>query len=188
MDNIHLNMERVWRLCQQCAKNVYRSKPPTPSYAFNVAQFLFEIAAQESSLRWERQRTPAFDGPVGGFSKWQMEKGFIASAQDYIRRNPQLAVHTTDFVFADPNCPPSYLTSLPLDTLLVALRFNDNDALGVALCRVGILQWPELIPPSVDARAILWKKRYNTHLGSGTEAQYIYHAEQFCHPITKKGM
>lgn len=179
MDGFRFNQERIWRLCCECAATVW-NKPPNDTYMFDVAQFLFEIAAQESGLQWERQRSLRYDGHGGAFSKWQMERGWISSALATLRREPMLAVRVTDYVFADPHCPSDYLTRWPVDVVEMALRMNDNDALGCALCRVGILAWPEPIPATVEARAALWKKRYNTIKGKGSEAEYIANAQRYC--------
>lgn len=185
-DEFQMGTERLWRLCCHCALNVYRGNPPTLPYASRVAQFLLEIAAQESSLRWERQRSPRWDGSVGGFSKWQMERGWILVARDRLLFDEALAKRVEDFVFCDPNTPIHYLSRLPLDYILVALRMNDNDALGAALCRVGLLGWSEPIPPTLEARAALWKKSYNTVKGKGTVEEYIHNAKRLCSSIIEQ--
>jgi hypothetical protein len=184
MDDFSFNAERLWRICVRCAFSIYRGvEPPALAYAKNVAAMLFEIAAQESSLRWERQRSPRWDGAVGGFSKWQMERSWLANALHALSKDPALARRVVDFSFADPKCPTHFLTDMPLDTLTVALRFDDNDKVAAALCRVGMLAWPQTIPETVEGRAALWKKKYNTPLGKGTVTEYLENARRWCRPV-----
>lgn len=181
-DEFRFNVLRVWLLCQECARGIYGAKAPTAAYAANVARFLVEICAQEGSMRWERQRSPRFEGDVGGFSKWQMEPAWIKRALNAIRTRPEIGLRATDFIFADPNCPLGWVDRMPLDAVLWALRMNDNDRFALALCRIGIFEWPEPIPATVDARADLWKRKYNTAAGAGTVAQYLKSAATLVDP------
>lgn len=174
-------VSRVWGMCGECARTVFRAAP-TEVYALNVQCFLMEICAQESGILWERQRSPRYDGNVGGFTKWQMELGWIRSALATLRSDELLRRRVTDFVFADPNCPDNWMDLISEDALLWSMRMNDNDGIGAALCRVGILNWPERIPNTIGERAALWKRRYNTIYGAGTVAQYVYNAKRLIEP------
>ena len=175
------NVLRIWALCQQCAQMVYNI-PPTAEYARNVALFLIEICAQEGSMRWERQRSPRFDGNVGGFSKWQMETAWIQSAMRTLQNYTALNQRVDNFVFNDPNCPLDWAREISLDAILWAMRMDDNDKLPLALCRVGILSWPESIPATLEERAALWKLRYNTAAGAGRVEEYIANAKNLVYP------
>ena len=181
-DEFSFNVLRIWLLSQECARTVYGVNQPSKAYAANVARFLVEICAQEGSMRWERQRSPRFEGNVGGFSKWQMETAYIQRALKAVAIKPELGRRVTDFVFADPNCPQDWPARMPLDSVLWALRMNDNDRLALALCRVGLFDWPEPIPGTLSERAALWKLKYNTPKGAGTVAQYIQSAATLVDP------
>lgn len=53
-----------------------------------------------------------------------------------------------------------------------------NLAYQTAMCRVKYwtadFDWPD-DPNDIEALAKIWKKRYNTHLGAGTEEQFVKH-------------
>lgn len=44
---------------------------------------------------------------------------------------------------------------------------------ATAMARVHYLRKPDPIPRSLGEQAAYWKKHYNTHLGAGTEEEYI---------------
>lgn len=181
MTDFDFNRQRIWRLCNRAAREIYSRTPANEQYAHRVACFLFEIAAVEGALRWERQRTPAFDGTVGGFSKWQMETGYIRAAIALLKSRPvELAQRVTRFVFADPNAGLQWLDAMDMSAILWSLRMNDNDALAIALCRVGWFASPEPIPSTVSERYMLWKRYYNTALGAGTVDGYVDAHRIYC--------
>ena len=48
-----------------------------------------------------------------------------------------------------------------------------NLAAATVMCRVHYLRFPEPIPDTLPGQAHMWKLRYNTILGAGTEEEYI---------------
>ena len=56
------------------------------------------------------------------------------------------------------------------------LNSNDlylNDRLAICMCRVHYFRCKEPIPNSIEGYAALWKLRYNTIHGKGTEQEFI---------------
>ena len=58
-----------------------------------------------------------------------------------------------------------------------ALEYN----LKLAICftRVHYLRFPEPLPNDLDGMARIWKKRYNTILGAGSEEEFIKNYERY---------
>ena len=180
---------RFWDLCQQAGTRLYGDRPPTPEYADHTARLLFGTAAQESSLIWERQLSPVWDGNVGGFSKCQLEINSIRRSLEFIKARPALLRRATDFVFNDPRASVNWIDEMTnnmsvIDPVLWALRMDDNDRLGLLFCRVHYM-WVtnNPIPGDLGNRASYWKYYYNTTAGSGTHAQYIENWFRLCQPV-----
>lgn len=153
--------QRIWEICRECGSTVHGLRPPTPAYADRTARMLFLIAAQESGLRWERQRTPRWDGAVGGFSKWQLETGSITDSLLYLQRQPQVLTRATQFLFADRNATTDWPRTMSLDAILWAMRLDDNDKIGCLFARLHLFRDPEAIPATVPEQADYWLRKYN---------------------------
>ncbi len=179
MSNLE-NARRIWRLCRGCAETVYGATPPTLGYVDRTARLLFGTAAQESGLEWERQRTPRFEGKVGGFSKWQVEPGSVAASLEYLRARPDVLTRATQWLFADPHAPLTWPDLIPMDALLWALRLDDNDKAGVLFARLHYFRVHDAIPESFADQAAYWKRWYNTPAGSGTVEEYMANWSRYC--------
>jgi len=175
---------RIWRICNQCAREVYGAVAPNQRYADATARLLFGTAAQESGLLWERQRTPKWDGAVGGFSKWQVETGSINESVAFLRSRPPLLARATEFLFADPHAPATWIDAMDMDALLWAMRLDDNDKIGCLFARLHYM-WstPRPIPDTLDLQSEYWKTYYNTRHGAGTPEQYRVSWRRLCDPI-----
>jgi hypothetical protein len=178
----HEHARRIWHLCQECALTV-ANKRPTAAYADRVARLLFGTAAQESGLRWERQRTPRFEGNVGGFSKWQVETGSVEQSRAMLRAQPKLLANATAWLFADPKASVTWADALPLETILWAMRLDDNDKIGVMFARLHYLRVKAPVPEGLSEQAAYWKRWYNTAAGSGTVEQYLANWETYCRQV-----
>jgi len=174
------NAERVYSICKQCAECIYDLRKPTSDYSLSIAHLLFGTAAQESCLQWERQRTPRWEGKVGGFSKWQLETGSIGESIKMLKARPNLLVRATEFVFSDPNTPIEWPDLINLDAILWALRMDDNDKLGCLFSRLHYMRIPKPIPATIGGQAQYWKEYYNTFAGKGTPNQYIESWKRYC--------
>ena len=172
------NARRIWGLCLGCARAIWGMRRPTDGYALRTARLMFGTAAQESSLRWERQEGPMFSGRVGGFSKWQLEVGSIQESLAYLRRRRDVMERATTWLFADDDAGPEWL-QMGIESILWSLRMNDNDVPGVMFCRLHYL-WSttEPIPEGIEGQARYWKLWYNSLAGKGTEAEYVRNWER----------
>lgn len=174
---------RLWVLCQRAAAALYDTRAPSSKYAGAVARLLFGTAAQESGLRWERQRTPRFLSEVGGFSKWQLETGSMGDSISLCGRKRELCRRASEFLFNDPNAPADAVLQIPLPVWLWSLRMDDNDVPGVMFCRLHYLRVAEAVPDGLEAQARYWKRYYNTSAGKGTPEQYLASWRRYCAPV-----
>ena len=189
------NARRLWRLCLRCAweldqidkdgrdwRNIVIDSDLT--YRLNTAKLLLGTAAQESNFIWERQRSPQWDGIVGGFSKWQVERGSIErTMKDLISKDHLVGrcYRITQFLFADLKATDAWL-ALPLESILWMLRLNDNDYLGIMFAREHYRRVPKPIPSTVEEQADYWKRYYNSFAGKGTIEEYLQNWERYCIP------
>jgi hypothetical protein len=182
------NAERLWRICKRCVLTMDTLDGKTmTNYGFATAMLLLGTAAQESNFKWERQRSPKWDGAVGGFSKWQVEVSSIMQTRDGLR-DVRLE-RALSLVFNDPKATGDSLVKVPIDQLLWALKFEDNDHLGVLFAREHYRRVPAPIPVSMNGLASAnqigqlakyWKNYYNTSLGSGTVEQFQKNYYNYC--------
>ena len=54
-----------------------------------------------------------------------------------------------------------------------------NDRLSICMCRAHYLRCKEAIPNSIEGYAKLWKLRYNTPKGKGTEKEFIENYKRY---------
>lgn len=195
LDDFQFNVERMWRLCLKCVwaldmppttnktwQNLLHDQDDTCKYGLAVAQLLLGTAAQESAFVWERQRTPNWDGLIGGFSKWQLESASILNTLRSLKARPIRLEKVTQFLFADPHATTNWV-DLPIDTILWMLRLHDNDYLGVMLAREHYRRIAFPVPSGVEAQAMYWKQYYNTSLGKGKVTDYIANWNKYCAPV-----
>lgn len=110
-------------------------------------------AAQESRLRYIHQLG---DGPALGL--WQMEPATHRDIWDhYLAYQPDLELAVRGLAGYRPRS----------EVLIYNLRY------AAAMCRIHYYRAPEPIPQTVEGMAALWKLRYNTPLGAGTEQEFI---------------
>jgi len=196
--DMQFNAERMWRLCLKCVWILdiptitnwqFILNNPDLKYNLAVAQLLLGTAAQESNFEWERQRSPTWDGQIGGFSKWQLEINSIQATMEMLNRDSIKATKVTQFLFADPHANKNWL-SLPLQTILWMLRLNDNDYLGIMFAREHYRRSSRLVsqvvPYDLEGQARYWKKYYNTEAGKGTVEQYLINWMTYCKKATEE--
>jgi len=174
------NAQRIWRICLECAETV----TPGPK-SYSAATLLFGTCAQESALRYERQllKPDLTDKVIGGFSKWQLERGSVSDSMLALQRNAVLARRATDFLFADQNASTAWVATRKPEDILWAMRMQDNDHLGALFCRLHYLRVPEPIPVEIEGQAKYWKDHYNTALGAGTVEYYMANWAKHCSAI-----
>lgn len=189
MTDPEFHRERIWRICKSCARYIYGTTPPNDRYADATAHLLFGTAAQESGLKWERQRTPRWDGDLGGFSKWQVERGSIVHGVEHLARNLNLRMRCTEWLFMDPKARPDFIARFPHgpicedeNRILWAMRLDDNDKIGCLFARLHYIRVPEPIPDTIPDQARYWKRYYNTVAGKGTVDEYVDNWARLCQP------
>jgi hypothetical protein len=193
LTDFQFNAQRLWRICLKCVyhmdtgaaiidwRQLLDGSTDLPSRGpfLAIARLLLGTAAQESAFQWERQRTPTWDGSVGGFSKWQLETASIQRTLSDLSTRKTRLDNATKFLFADPKATTEWV-SLPMETILWMLRLNDNDYLGALLCREHYRRVPAYIPGDLQNQAEYWKKYYNTSAGKGTVDEYIANWNKYC--------
>jgi len=190
MSDFSFNTERIWRVCKRCVE-VLDMRASFSRYNFATAMLLFGTAAQESNLKWERQRSPRWDGSVGGFSKWQLEQDSIQLTLNAMRQPHRWGrtSKVTKVVFNDSNAPIDWLANSSMKQILWGMRIEDNDHLGVVFAREHYRRVPALIPvddgdllgtKQIMLLAEYWKDHYNTYLGAGTPEQFIHNWVRLC--------
>ncbi|HNX96797.1 MAG TPA: M99 family carboxypeptidase catalytic domain-containing protein [Candidatus Aminicenantes bacterium] len=100
------------------------------------------------------------------------------------RKNDGYGLRATRLVFGDRGANLSWL-GVSLDTLLWAMRMDDNDMLGCVFAREHYRRCPGLVPETVEGQAGYWKRFYNTELGKGTVEQYIGNWNRLCRPVVE---
>lgn len=121
----------------------------------SAVELLLGTAIQESDARYLKQ---IGGGPALGL--FQMEPATYDDIwENYLMHRPDLAKRV------------SALTRYPS---------NPNELVGnlwfaAAMCRVHYRRVPEPLPDAgdVEGMAAYWKEHYNTHLGAGTEEEYV---------------
>ena len=119
------------------------------------ANLVLGTIAQESS--YGKYRRQLGDGPALGIA--QMEPNtFNDIVENFLKYRPYIidAIKRT--------CDITELKAEDLET---------NDKLAICMCRVQYLRCKEKIPDTIEGYAKLWKLRYNTPLGAGTEEEFI---------------
>lgn len=119
-------------------------------------------ACQESNFRWIAQ-TPT--GPALGL--WQMEP---ATHDDLFRNYLAYNTKLRDAVM-----------SFSCSAMSTQQQLAGNALYAAACCRAQFFRAPETLPAAndVDGMAHLWKVRWNSVSGAGTEAQFIANWLQF---------
>jgi hypothetical protein len=117
--------------------------------------------AQESDFKYISQLTgtPGVLGPGAGIV--QMERATHDDLwSNFLVYRPGLAGRVTELLAPWPAKFEQLATNL---------------SYAVAMCRVHYYRFPEPLPVTSDANLLarLWKLRYNTPLGAGTEAEFV---------------
>lgn len=129
-------------------------------YSFEAVNLLLGTAAQESQMgHFIRQ---LFAGPALGI--FQMEPATFNDHLTYLARNPKLK---------------EKIIKASGVTELTAEQLEWNIALAICMARVHYYRKPTFIPTTIEGMAVYWKRYYNTHLGKGTEAEFIINYKKY---------
>lgn len=132
---------------------------------------LLTAAHESSGFRYIDQLSndPARPGPAYGL--WQMEAATLADHWAWLRARdgdghlvrPALLAKIEELLAPWPTLP---------------LQLHGNLYLACAMARVHYRRAPEPLPDDLDGVAHLWKVRYNTVDGKGTEAEFKANARR----------
>jgi hypothetical protein len=123
-------------------------------YSPAAAELVLGTAIQESRLQYLKQLG---NGPALGL--FQMEPNtFLDIWHNYLVYREALAIKVTQLAHA-----------LTPEAMVSDLLFS------AAMCRVHYRRVQEPLPGQGDyeAQAAYWKEHYNTHMGAGTEEEYL---------------
>jgi len=124
-------------------------------YSPNAVNLILGTIAQESAFGKYRRQL----GSGIALGICQIEPNtFYDIIDNYLRYKPELRLKVLEV---------SGLFELNHEELV------NNDRLSIAMCRVFYSRFPEALPSTVDGMAKLWKYRYNTKYGKGTEEEFI---------------
>lgn len=133
-----------------------RLEPHIP-FTHSAAQLVLGTGLKESGgFKWIDQRDKLNKpGPAYGF--WQMEGPTFSD--HFNRLTPGLKQAISGMMMGMPG----------------VRELHGNMYLAAAMCRIVYWHAPEMIPLSGDfvGMCALWKKRYNTPLGAGTEEEAL---------------
>lgn len=130
-------------------------------YTPDSANLILGTIAQESA--YGKYRKQLGSGPALGIC--QIEPAtFNDIVSNFLKYKPELAAKIKQVVqVSEFNPNDMYL----------------NDRLSICMCRAHYLRCKEAIPNSVEGYAKLWKLRYNTPLGAGTEKEFIENYKRY---------
>ena len=129
----------------------------------NAVQLLLGTCAQESAFGKYRRQIGG--GPAQGI--FQMEPAtFRDIVENYLNFKPELKRKIMR---------ESDVTDLDNPEEIVF-----NDRLAICMARVHYLRVSEAIPSDLEGWAYYWKKYYNTHLGRGTEYEFVCNYKRYC--------
>ena len=180
-----MSMDSVvtWELCKDAARSIYGKTAPNARYADVVARLLFGTAAQESGLRWRRQRSCSWGGPVGGFSLWQVEyRASVVPSLVYLQRRQDVLAKATAWLWQDPHATDAWAKLDEADFLWLLRGW---DRMGCLFARLHYLRVQEAVPSGLEAQAAYWKRFFNTSAGKGTVGQYVDNWWEFCEGVVR---
>lgn len=127
-------------------------------YSKAAENLIMGTGAQESHLEYLKQ----IKGPAIGL--FQMEPNTYNDIWDnYLKYKPELANNLRSLAGVKPG-------NVPHVNMMIG-----NLYYAAAMCRVYYLRIKAALPDAddVEGMAAYWKKYYNTHLGKGTEEQFV---------------
>lgn len=127
---------------------------PEIPYNQNAAELVLGTIAQESA--YGKYRKQQGNGPALGIGQCE-PRTFLDIVINYLAYKPALKAKIMEI------CHVAMLN--PADLV-------NNDRLAICFARVHYLRCKEGIPGTLDGWAHLWKLRYNTPFGKGTEAEF----------------
>jgi len=140
---------------RQLVSDTLKKLDPEIPYSLDAENLVLGTGAHES-CGWKYRRQLG-NGPALGL--FQMEPAtFNDICKNYLKYHSNISEKIKQI------CHVSVLSAIDLIS---------NDRLAICMCRVSYYRQKEPIPKSIEGYAELWKLRYNTPLGKGTEEEFI---------------
>jgi len=144
---------------RQLVNEVLKQLEPQIKYSIDAENLVLGTIAQESA--YGKYRKQLGSGPALGICQIEPNT-FNDIVSNFLKYKPELS------------------TKIKQISQVSAFNSNDlylNDRLSICMCRCAYFRQKEAIPNTVEGYAALWKLRYNTPLGAGTEKEFIenYH-------------
>ena len=140
---------------RQLVNEILNQLDPQIKYSLDAENLVLGTIAQESA--YGKYRKQLGSGPALGIC--QMEPAtFNDIVSNFLKYKPELSAKIKQIAQVS------------------AFNSNDlylNDRLSICMCLCAYFRQKEAIPNTVEGYAILWKLRYNTPGGKGTEIEFI---------------
>ena len=138
---------------RQLVNEILNQLDPQIKYSLDAENLVRGTIAQESA--YGKYRKQLGSGPALGIC--QIEPAtFNDIVTNFLKYKPELSAKIKQIAQVS------------------AFNSNDlylNDRLSICMCRCAYFRQKEVIPNTVEGYAILWKLRYNTPGGAGTEKE-----------------
>lgn len=158
-------------LSRSCAAAIYGRTAPSPRYAAAVASLLAGTAATESHLHYRRQGGFSWASNAGAWGLWQTEGAAVEDSLAYLQRRDDVHARAMEWLFQQPNVSARPL--LELSTGGVLRLLSGWDRLACLMARLHYLRVPAAVPGEHAARAVYYKRYYNTAAGKATPEKYL---------------
>ncbi len=162
--------ESCWRLCRECAAQIYVSTSPNQRYQDSTARLLAGTAATESNLTARRQYGYKLDRMDGAWGLWQTEADSVTRGVAQLKASPALLQRATDFVYRGDGVIEAMLTA---GTQCWLKEIHDNDRMAVLFARLHYFRISKQIPFSLPEQAAYYKLYYNSVYGKGSAAKFM---------------
>ncbi|MDD4971914.1 MAG: hypothetical protein PHT07_21010 [Paludibacter sp.] len=146
---------------RELVNDTLKKLDPEIPYSLDAENLVLGTGAHES-LGWTHRKQMG-NGPALGY--WQMEPfTFNDICNNYLKYHPKLT---------------EKIKQISHVSVLSAIDLINNDRLAICMCRVAYYRQKEAIPDSIEGCAALWKLRYNTIKGAGTEEEFIKNYNEY---------
>lgn len=146
---------------RQLVNEVLKHLEPQIKYSLDAENLVLGTIAQESA--YGKYRKQLGSGPALGICQIEPVT-FNDIVSNFLKYKPELSDKIKQIAqVSEFNPSDLYL----------------NDRLSICMCRCAYYRQKEAIPSTIEGYAKLWKLRYNTPGGAGTEKEFIENYHKF---------
>lgn len=160
------------KMCHDCARNVYGTRPPTMEYALRVTRLMAGTAATESHLRYQRQGGFSLENIRGAWGIFQTESGALQDTMARLQRDDALRANAERWLFQGQG---GFKALFQMDPLPLLQLVHDWHRLAALVCRLHYYRFPAPVPGTDTEQAAYYKKHYNTYAptAAGSVEKYL---------------